>query len=233
MTTNYHIPHSGGDDLSATELNSVYSDLDTQITANASSNPVTTKGDLVTYDTSATRLAVGNNGEVLTADSSESEGIAWKPGPDWVAILQGHKATTVDGGGASATTWNIREITREASDVRGIVSIASNKFTPIAGTYLLQAHAPAYKVDKHRLGLWNDTDGSYVTNGKGPTSLANSSDAIVTTAHLAVIFTANGSDAYEIHHYTATARATDGLGVAADDGADEIYLEIILQMIDK
>jgi hypothetical protein len=39
--------------------------------------PVTTKGDLFTFDTAAQRLGVGTNGQVLTADSAQATGIKW------------------------------------------------------------------------------------------------------------------------------------------------------------
>ena len=42
-------------------------------------SPLTTKGDLFTYDTSQARLAVGSNGETLVADSSTSTGLRWNP----------------------------------------------------------------------------------------------------------------------------------------------------------
>lgn len=41
------------------------------------SSPLTTKGDLYTYDTGDARLGVGTDGHVLTADSTQSTGIKW------------------------------------------------------------------------------------------------------------------------------------------------------------
>lgn len=38
---------------------------------------VTTKGDLLGYSTTAARLPVGTNGQILTADSAETTGLKW------------------------------------------------------------------------------------------------------------------------------------------------------------
>lgn len=39
--------------------------------------PITTKGDLLAFDTAATRLGVGANATVLTADSTTATGLKW------------------------------------------------------------------------------------------------------------------------------------------------------------
>jgi hypothetical protein len=46
-------------------------------TTTADVTPLTTKGDLFTFDTADARLGVGANGTVLTANSSEATGLEW------------------------------------------------------------------------------------------------------------------------------------------------------------
>jgi hypothetical protein len=58
---------------------------------------VTTKGDLLTYSTTAARLGVGSNGTVLTADSAEATGVKWAApagGANWSLLNTGGTALT-------------------------------------------------------------------------------------------------------------------------------------------
>lgn len=48
-------------------------------TGGGGSSPLTTKGDLYGYNTSNARIPVGDNGTVLTADSSNALGVSWQP----------------------------------------------------------------------------------------------------------------------------------------------------------
>jgi hypothetical protein len=47
------------------------------VAVDTGASPLTTKGDLYTYSTTNTRLGVGTNGHVLTADSAETTGLKW------------------------------------------------------------------------------------------------------------------------------------------------------------
>ena len=46
-------------------------------TTTADVTPLTTKGDLFTFDTADARLGVGTNGQILVADSTASTGLKW------------------------------------------------------------------------------------------------------------------------------------------------------------
>lgn len=47
------------------------------VAVDTGASPLTTKGDLYTYSTTNTRLGVGTNGHVLTADSTAATGLKW------------------------------------------------------------------------------------------------------------------------------------------------------------
>jgi hypothetical protein len=47
------------------------------VTIGGSASPLTTKGDLYTFSTVDARLAVGTNGQYLSADSTAATGLAW------------------------------------------------------------------------------------------------------------------------------------------------------------
>lgn len=59
---------------------------------------LTTKGDLLTYDSAVNRLPVGSNNQVLTADSTQSTGIKWSTlqVPSIVVAVTYAATTTVD-----------------------------------------------------------------------------------------------------------------------------------------
>ena len=73
----------------------------------ADQTPLTTKGDLFTFDTADARLGVGANGTVLTADSAEGTGLKWAApagGANWTLVNAGGTALT---GAATVTVSGI------------------------------------------------------------------------------------------------------------------------------
>ncbi len=119
-----HTLANGATDVTATatELNyvdGVTSAIQTQLDAKIPKSTVTTKGDIIvaTASDTVTRLAVGSNGQALTADSAESTGVRWKTiavkfggtGADG-ALSISSGTTTIDLGNAALVTKNYTSI---------------------------------------------------------------------------------------------------------------------------
>jgi len=69
-------------------------------------SPLTTKGDVYVYGTGNTRLAVGTNDYVLTADSTEATGLKWAAaagGASAVSIFTNQSSTSYVGTGSAGT----------------------------------------------------------------------------------------------------------------------------------
>lgn len=62
--------------------------------ATVDSSPLTTKGDIYTYDTANARLPVGTNGQVLSANSATATGLEWIAAPSGDAITKSINQTT-------------------------------------------------------------------------------------------------------------------------------------------
>lgn len=151
------------------------------------------------------------------------------------AVVVDQKATNTAGGASAAAAWTTRVLNTELSDPDGLVTVAGNQITPIAGTYRANIVSPFVSGGAGavvRLRLRNVTAGTIVKVGPN-CSLAQVNGvggiAVLTEA----IFTANGTDAYDVQYYLAAgARATDGLGIAVNEATVvETYTVVDLERL--
>jgi len=95
----------------------------------ADQTPLTTKGDLFTFDTADARLGVGANGTVLTADSAEATGLKWaspaSTSPDYQLINAGGTALT---GAATITVSGISGKNNLMIVVQGASSVNASPY---------------------------------------------------------------------------------------------------------
>lgn len=165
-------------------------------------------------------------GKFLKADGS------WQKASKW-ALLQDQKTQGTNGGGSTANTWSTRDLNTEVFDADNIVTISSNKFTPISGKYELHATAPIRSSSTAtiaRLRIQNITAGTTVSIGTNHLIVATNLGDVLS---IDTFFTANGTDEYALQYYTTQAVAATGLGNAINvTGEVEVYASILLAKVD-
>ena len=169
-------------------------------------------------------VADGSANQLLKTDGSGNLGWATDVGGKFssYAVINHSVAYNQGAGTFTNGAWRTRELNTEVTDVDGIVSISSNQFTLQAGTYLIKAQSPAYRVDQHVIRLYNVTDSS--VDGVGMAVMTSSSFASQTVSTLVTRITISGAKAFEIQHQCQTTHATYGLGLHHGiSGADSIY----------
>lgn len=94
------------------------------------SSPLTTKGDLYTYSTTDARLAVGTNGYVLTADSTEATGIKWAAPAGGGKVLQVVQGTSTTQTSSTTTSWADTGLSVSITPSSASSKILIMQFTP-------------------------------------------------------------------------------------------------------
>jgi len=132
------------------------------------------------------------------------------------AIIADQKSSSSEGGVFSIGDWRTRDLNTELSDADGIVSISSNQFTLQAGTYLIEADAPAFSINRHIIKLYQ-TSGTPADIAFGTSEFASLSYSAQTRSFLTTRVTISSATTYEIRHRCqSTYSGSEGFGVASD-----------------
>ena len=136
------------------------------------------------------------------------------------AIICDQKSQNTHGGTATFGAWRTRDLNTEIADPDDIVSIASNQFTLGAGTYLIEAQAPGYRVHYNQLRLYNATTSSSVQTGISMYTDPSYNTYVIGTVAARVTIT--GNTTFEIQHQVYQTIASYGFGIAANYDS-EVY----------
>jgi hypothetical protein len=177
---------------------------------------------------------VTSTGQSLTNSSSASAHRQVRTAVETIARQQvakyahfaDQKASGTGGGNNTSGAWETRVL--NTSLINGISgsSLASNQVTLPAGTYFVQATAPANDTALHRMRLRNITASTTLCLGSTVTSPAGGGSD--TNAQLAGKFTLASTSVLELQHFF-TAVGTDGLGFPLTaSGEPEIYAQLMI-----
>lgn len=124
-------------------------------------------------------------------------------------------------GGSSSTNTNQTRVLNTIVDPYGITSLSANQFVLQPGVYQIDATSTCFQVDNTYIRIRNITDG--ITSIMGTSEISSSADSISVAPKLSGIITITSAKTFELQHYTAAAKATNGLGVSNGTGETNTY----------
>ena len=184
---------------------------------------LTTQGDLVYRDGSGLqRLGAGTSGQFLKTNGSGANP-AWATLSDsfgsQLLYVRDEKSAGVDGGTATAGSFNTRELNTVVTNEISGASLASNQITLPSGTYFIIATIPSYSVEYDKVKLRNITDST-------DTLIGTSSYSAVSAQQINFIFgrfTIGSTKTFEIQHRVGLTQSTYGLALSDNYGVTEVY----------
>jgi len=148
---------------------------------------------------------------------------------DDIAIFNESQASGTAGGTATAGSYVKRTLNNTVVNNISGASIASSVITLPAGTYKVEASAPAHRVNGHKLRLQDTTNTT--TLAVGNNAYEGSVDDSQTSAILSTLITLAGATDIELQHRVGTTKTTNGLGILCSFGDDEVYAQITIRKV--
>jgi hypothetical protein len=170
----------------------------------------------------------GTNGQYLQTNGSGGLSWATVAGVS-VAVIADQKTLSTNGGSFTSGAWRTRDLNTEVSDSAGIVTLSSNQFTLIPGTYLIQWVAPANGVANHNSALYSITGSTFVAQSSNAMDYPDSGlPADEGPSIGSAVVSIGSSTTYEIQHRAAVTRNIDGFGYANGYGSFEQYTTVTI-----
>jgi len=126
------------------------------------------------------------------------------------------------GGTAREKKWCVRTLTNILNDDYNVCTLIGDDFILKKGIYYVDVRAAVYKVNEHKLRLVNETTNKTVLEGLSSDAESGGVGTLCGVVH------SNGTDLFEIQHYTSKKRERYGFGRASDVGSSEIYLTMFI-----
>ena len=139
------------------------------------------------------------------------------------------KNVGLPGGTAPITgSWLTRQLTNYSEyppSLSATLNTTTNTFILPAGTWLIRASSPAYKVRRFQIRLFNNTTNAPIANGTSEYS-DNTKDFAQVRSYIETIYTTNGLNELSIQYQISNANtAVNALGVPAAF-SEEIYTTV-------
>ena len=179
--------------------------------------------------TNAKIARAGTSGQVLTSAGTGAD-VTWAtPSTNFssYAIFQDEKASGTAGGAFTSGAWRTRDLnTTVANTDTTNITLGTNQFTLLTGSYLIRWGAIAYEVLNHQSRLYDVTGTAAVDYGStdrmstnGETQTTSAGSARVTVA------ASPGTNIFSIEHRCDTTNA-DGFGKSNSYGNVQVYVTV-------
>jgi len=143
--------------------------------------------------------------------------------PNGLLHVRDEKASGTAGGTATSGSFQTRVLNTSKVNTIAGAALASNQITLPAGTYYVEASAPAVVCDSHQARLYNVTDSAELVLGTSEFSV--NTDSVQTKSTVTGQFTLTATKVVELQHRVQTTRATNGFGVSHTFGVN-VYADV-------
>jgi len=149
-----------------------------------------------------------------------------------IAYVSDQKSSGTNGGTATSGSWQVRDLNTltTANSPGWITNNGTNNFTLTAGTYDIEASAPAYGVFQHQIKLFNTTSSSDAIIGTSEITI-NAASINQSRSQLKGSLVLVGTASFQIQHQVNTTQSSNGFGHQVGFGVNEIYTQVKITKI--